>query len=116
MSPYAGKKSESIVGALAQANIIQEETATFCLYKLQSNATSTVSFGGVPDGCRKSDKTYSLKLNENNDHWWTARMRNLHYGDSSLKESSTQFAILDTGTSFIAISKTDYYNFAKKIM
>ena len=67
MSPYEGKKSESIVGALAQANIIKEETATFCLQKHQSNTPSTVTFGGVPDGCRKSDKTYTLKLNTAND-------------------------------------------------
>ena len=33
MSPYRGSKSNSIVRSLAEANIIEEETATFCLNK-----------------------------------------------------------------------------------
>ena len=43
-------------------------------------------------------------------------MRNLRYGSKSILESSTQFAIIDTGTSFISISRTDFTHFASSLM
>ena len=75
-----------------------------------------MTFGGVPEDCRLSDETYDLDLVTTHDTWWTARLRGLSYGDDEIKESGVRYAIIDTGTSFMAIAKTDYYNFARQIM
>ena len=57
---------------------------TFCLHK-EENAVSTVTFGGVPSGCRTSNETVSLDLVSGKEKWWTVRLRDLKYGTERLK-------------------------------
>ena len=68
---------------------------------------SYVTFGSPNDSCR-SGELYSLDLDSKNDDWWTVRMRGLRYGGESIQKSPTDYAIIDSGTSFIHISKTDW--------
>ena len=75
-----------------------------------------MSFGGVPDDCRQPGKIFSLSLVTAHDTWWTTRLRGLSYGETSIKGSEVNYAIIDTGTSFMSIAKTDYYYFAQWIM
>ena len=84
LSPYRSDKHNSIVAALAHDNIIQREIATFCLHK-EENAVSTVTFGGVPDGCRVSNETFSLNLVKGYEKWWTVWLGDLKYGNERIK-------------------------------
>ena len=78
--------------------------------------SSTVTFGSsLPDNIRKGE-TVTLDLYKKYDNWWTVDLRGCHYGGSNIRASGTNYAILDTGTSLIAISKTDYDNFRLGIM
>ena len=43
-------------------------------------------------------------------------MRELKYGGDSIKSSGTRLAIIDSGTSFITISETDFKQFASKVV
>ena len=43
-------------------------------------------------------------------------MSGMHYGGSNVKSSKTKYAILDSGTSLIAVSLTDWEKIKEKIM
>ena len=75
---------------------------------------SNVTFGSVPDDCIHggSENVNTLYLDKKYDDWWTVRMRDLRYGKDSIKSSNTFEAILDSGTSFMSISKSDFDNLA----
>ena len=49
-------------------------------------------------------------------NWWTVTLHKINYGTTNIKGSDTNYAILDTGTSLIAIAKTDYNNFVEELM
>ena len=72
------------MAALANDKIIEKEIVTFCLHK-EENAESTVTFGGVPSGCRTSNETVSLNLVSGKEKWWTVRLRDLKYGKDCVK-------------------------------
>ena len=59
---------------------------------------------------------YPLELDSSADAWWTVRLRGLSFGGSNILSSSTKRAIIDSGTSFIAISEADFRQFAKKVL
>ena len=69
----------------------------------------------MPNNIRKGDSV-TLDLYKKYDTWWTVDLRGSHYGTTNIKASGTNYAILDTGTSLIAISNTDYNNFVKEIL
>ena len=77
-----------------------------------------MTLGSVPDDCIAggASNTHELELKMNHDDWWTVRMRDFKYGDKSIQSSGTELAILDSGTSYISISQSDYENFARKIL
>ena len=43
-------------------------------------------------------------------------MKDSRYGTDSIRDSGANYAILDTGTSLIAIAESDYHNFVLKVM
>lgn len=69
-----------------------------------------MTFGSDTGGCRSGGPSdvYPLQLDRSHDDWWTVRMRELKYGGDSIKSSGTRLAIIDSGTSFITISETDF--------
>ena len=69
----------------------------------------------MPDNIRRGE-TVTLDLYKKYDSWWTMDLRGSHYGTTNIKASGTNYAILDTGTSLIAISETDYRNFVSTIL
>ena len=90
---------------------------TFCLNNESydsARAASNITFGDMPNDCLHggSEFTFKLYLDTTYDDWWSVRLRSVRYGAQNLKYSYTDTAIIDTGTSFFTISKTDFDNFA----
>ena len=54
--------------------------------------------------------TYKQELDTKNDQWWTVTLGAVEYDGESIKDSGIDYAILDTGTSFITMGQADYYN------
>ena len=106
LSPIAPDKNKgsSIVEALSSADIIDKEKVTFFINT--ENVQSSVTFGSVPDNIRNG--IVDLDLYEKYDNWWTVKLRGFHYGGKNMATAGTNYAILDTGTSLMAISKSDY--------
>ena len=107
--------------ALADENIISEPKVTFCLNNEpqdQVSVASNITFGNMPNDCLHggTDFTFKLDLDTTYDEWWSVRLRSVRYGTSNLKTSYTDIAIIDTGTSFFTISKTDFDNFAEILL
>ena len=107
--------------ALADEKIISEPKVTFCLNSEsfdQTRVESNITFGNMPNDCLHggSDFTFKLYLDTTYDEWWSVRLRSVRYGSSNLKSSYTDIAIIDTGTSFFTISKSDFDNFAEKML
>ena len=105
---------DSLVSALSSSDIIDSKKVTFWLNLSPKN--STVTFGSnIPDNIRHH-QTVSLNLEKKYKNWWTVSLHKINYGTTNIKGSDTNYAILDTGTSLIAIAKTDYNNFVEELM
>ena len=120
MSPRRNSQS-SLIMALADEKIISQPKVTFCLNSEsfdQTTVASNITFGNMPNDCLHggSDFTFKLYLDTTYDEWWSVRLRSVRYGSSNLKSSYTDIAIIDTGTSFFTISKSDFDNFAEKML
>ena len=68
--------------------------------ELQGN--SSVDTVVTPSQMDKEKEKLVFKLDKLNDSWWTVTLKGSHYGDR--KSTGTPKAILDTGTSFLAIA------------
>ena len=73
-----------------------------------------MTLGGIPDGVVNGNMT-KLDLIQDQDTWWTVALDDVAYGASSIKQSQTQYAIIDTGTSFLTLSKSDYEQFSAAV-
>ena len=89
-----------MVQALADAKIIDSQRVTFAINF--DGTASEVTFGDEPDGIRNGIVT--LDLYSKYDQWWTVKLRGNHYGGKNIQVANTNYAILDTGTSLIALS------------
>ena len=98
----------SYLSALYTQGVIEEETATFWL-NWYDEAESYVTFGGMPESA-SIGATYKQDLDTKNDQWWTVTLGAVEYDGQSIKDSGIDYAILDTGTSFITMGQADYYN------
>ena len=104
MSPVTGLEP-SFMKALHDQGKIDEAVATFVINDPERQ--SSVTLGGIPDGAIVGNMT-ALDLVPDEDTWWTLELDGLTYGGDSIKESQTRYAILDTGTSLLTISRSDY--------
>ena len=100
------------MGTLKDQGLIDEEVATFWLND-KSVGTSHVTFGGVIKDSQ-TGPTYDLKLDKLNDSWWTSDLNGSTYGDYDFND--TPKAILDTGTSFLTISTSDFGRFSNEVL
>ena len=50
---------------------------------------SNVTFGSVPDDCIHGGSINTLYLDKRYDDWWTVSMKDVKYGDISIKSSNT---------------------------
>ena len=82
--------------------MIDDEIVTFWLNDISSGVDSQCIFGASEASNALNGPSYELKLDKLNDSWWTVTLKGSHYGDR--KSSGTPKAILDTGTSFLAIA------------
>ena len=99
--------------ALYSQGTIDEMTATFWL-NYNGKADSLVMLGGVPENSTIGE-TFRQPSVTRYDQWWTVKLHNVDYGDSSIKDSGIGYAILDTGTSLLYLGTEDYYNFVDKV-
>ena len=113
MSPSDPANGPSLMQALYDQGKIPDAVATFVINDPEQQ--SSVTLGGVPDGAIDG-KTTTLDLLQDQDSWWTLELDDMAYGSSSIKASQTQYAILDTGTSFLTISRTDYESFSAAVV
>ena len=105
MSPPNPDNGPSYVQTLYSQGKIAEEVATFQINL--RGTTSSVTFGGIPDGLVNGELT-KLDLVKSQDSWWTVELSEAFYGDTSIKVTDVHYAILDTGTSFLTLSHSDY--------
>ena len=75
---------------------------------------STVTLGGyLSESVGSPFATHNLISKEQT--WWTLGFNDISYGGTSFKSSSTKYAIVDTGTSLLYLSTSDYLTFVQKI-
>ena len=111
LSPDYDQNGPSFMGAMKSAGLIDKEVATFWINDGET-ASSYVTFGGVIDGST-TGKTYELSLDKANKTWWTVDLnKSVIFG---LELTNTPKAIIDTGTSFLAISSTAYAHFENEM-
>lgn len=102
----------SYMQTLYNAGKIDEEAVTFWINKEAHD--SVVTLGGVvPDSVR--GEYFSLPIVKKFDNWWTVGVSDVQYGDSSIKNSTINYAILDTGTSLIYIGESEYREFTARL-
>ena len=99
--------------ALYDQKVIGSNEITFWL-NVDGVASSTVTFGGVPDGS-SIGKTFSQDLVESEYDWWIVKMQDVNYGGSDIKVSGVKEAMFDTGSSHIIMDSEDYTKFIEKL-
>ena len=113
MSPYmqeAGRNPNPFITALYESGAIDEAVVTFLL--TEEPEASSITFGGIPEGLVDGDtRTFDIVL----DDWWTVDITGISYNGSSIKQSSVDKAIFDTGTSLIALPTDDFTTFANEM-
>lgn len=108
LSPNNSKYSPSFVGSLASQGKLSDDVVSFWMN--DSTQESYVTFGGkMAEGYR--GEFVSANIVSSYEAWWTIRLHNTYYGENSIKESAVNYAIIDTGTSFLYLAQTDYANF-----
>lgn len=109
LSPSSNSESgPSYMQGLIDAGSISEGIASFWITGLSTQ--SVITLGGVdPSSYTGSFTTHDVVASQ--DAWWTVNLSGLKYGGTSIKSGSTRYAIVDTGTSLLTLSKTDYDNF-----
>ena len=66
-----------------------------------------MTFGGEPDDATTGE-THTQKLDAKNDMWWTVTLGSVEYGGENMKGSGINYAILDTGSSYLTIGQEDF--------
>ena len=77
---------------------------------------SYVVIGGEADANDTSGDVFDLKLMQSNNSWWSTAYRGLTFGGTDIHASPMNVAILDTGTSLIALPDSDYNAFVGKLL
>ena len=72
--------------------------------------------GGEADLSDTFGQVYDLKLMQSNNSWWSTSYRGLTFGNTDIHNSVMNVAILDTGTSLIALPDNDYNAFVLKLL
>ena len=98
------------MGTLISQNKVDSPVASF---NLQNDTTqSEVLIGGIDDTAFTGDLAYtSIELTT----WWTVSLDGTWAGDTDIYESKTKYAIIDTGTSFLYLSQSDYIGFTNAL-
>lgn len=72
--------------------------------------------GGSAEANEVFGEVFDLKLMQSNNTWWSTSYRGLTYGGTDIHTSKMNVAILDTGTSLIALPDSDYNLLVSKVM
>jgi len=54
---------------------------------------------------------YSAPLQTNNEQWWTLKLNEFDFNSNSMMASGMNYGIVDSGTSLLYLTTTDYSNF-----
>lgn len=60
--------------------------------------------------------SFKLPIVQKFDNWWTVGVSDVQYGDKTIRNSTIDYAILDTGTSLIYIAESEYKEFERQLM
>ena len=77
---------------------------------------SYVVIGGDADPNDTSGDVFDLKLMQSDNLWWSTAYNGLTFGGTDIQKSPVNIAILDTGTSLIALPDDDYNAFVSKLL
>jgi len=94
--------------------MIPSEIVSFSLNS-NVNQTSLVQFG-IQDSSLFVGEIEKIDLNKRNSQWWTFKIKGFGYGATDIFESGMNYAIIDSGTSFITVPLTDYNNFKQQVI
>ena len=75
---------------------------------LETN-TSFVQFGEI-DSSYYTGKAKQHDIVVTKDTWWTLNLDGCDYGSNNIQTGNTKYAIVDTGTSLLTLTSTDYAN------
>mmetsp|Transcript_1028 Transcript_1028/g.674 ORF Transcript_1028/g.674 Transcript_1028/m.674 type:complete len:211 (+) Transcript_1028:278-910(+) len=106
LSPDVTSNGPSFMGSLMDQNKIDDPVASF---HLELNPTqSEVMIGGIDSDAYTGSLNYhSIEVT----NWWTLSLDGVQMGNEDIQASKTRYAIIDTGTSFLYLSQSDYLNF-----
>lgn len=98
------------MGTLIDQDKISDPVASF---KLEMDTTqSEVLIGGIDDSAYTGEIVYNdLELTT----WWTLSLDGVWAGDTDIYDSETKYAIVDTGTSFMYLSQSDYLEYVTQL-
>jgi hypothetical protein len=106
LSPKSAYSAPQMIYTKMEADRITS-SQEFSMYIANSTLTSSILFGAADETKkRKGAKTYEYDLI--NHDYWTIGVFDVSYGDLSFFLGETNDAIIDSGTSLIAIPRLDF--------
>lgn len=111
LAPDEPNTGNSFIGAMRDQELIDEEIATFWLN--DKSIGSKVTFGGFLSESIWGT-LYDVKLDTYDNEWWTVDVTRATFGKT--KFDNVTKAILDTGTSFILLTREDYLTFTEWVV
>lgn len=113
MGPWDNGNGPSYMGGLISAGKLDQPVSSF---KLRLNpASSDVLIGGIDKNDFVGDMTY-YDIVMSKDSWWTVPLSGIWANNENIYSSGTQYAIIDTGTSLLTISHSDYNSFVDAVL
>jgi hypothetical protein len=86
---------------------------TFWLNMWTQSSQVTIGGGAPANSVRGNSATENLYTAY--PYWWSVTLGAVTYGGSSIRSTTNNLAIVDTGTSLLYMLESDYINFANKI-
>ncbi len=104
--PYASN-GPSFIQALIDQDQLSEPVVSFQLTSLDEQ--SEIQIGYTNSSSYNGTLTVHQTVNSSTtDTWWTVNLTGAYYGTININSYDTKNAIVDTGTSLLTLSKTDY--------
>ena len=113
-------KVPSFVDSMKNLKLIDKKVMSFSINYHNSTTTeqteSYVTFGAVNGNDYKGNMYNHEAVTDNTmNNWWTLPLKGLQYNNKNIFKSQVNYAIIDSGTSFIYLPKTDWDAFNSSI-
>ena len=120
LGPIGTGNGPSFIEKMADLKLIEKKIISISINyhnaTSQNQSLSYVTFGQVdPDEYQGNMYNHASVKNGEMNSWWTVSLDDLKYNGKSIFTSAVNYAIFDSGTSFIYLPKTDWDAFNSSI-